>query len=181
MITVWDYLGHTGYSDNVYNAFEKLNLPQFEIDHVVRSLDMFDLVINSRAKSRFGCVKYLNHTMELTSEYFVDSCLLKVHPERSDHHKDTLLHEAAHIITRAIWGKDVSSHGKEWKSIMLALGITPARCGSGDFLKKEKKSPKHLYTCRKCSFTLNKNRKLKNMHRRSHIACGGYFDHVELR
>jgi predicted SprT family Zn-dependent metalloprotease len=44
----------------------------------------------------------------------------------------TVGHEAAHLIQRAVYGsitpegKKVRSHGKEWKSVMVALGMKPA-------------------------------------------------------
>ena len=46
--------------------------------------------------------------------------------------KDTVVHEVAHLVTRAMHGSEVSSHGEEWKSVMRSLGAAPTRTHSFD-------------------------------------------------
>ena len=42
-------------------------------------------------------------------------------------------HEVSHYVTRAIWGRQVKSHGSEWKSVMLSVySLKPSRCHSMD-------------------------------------------------
>jgi SprT protein len=45
---------------------------------------------------------------------------------------DTVVHEVAHLVTRAMHGRAVASHGDEWKSVMRSLGVNPSRTHSFD-------------------------------------------------
>ena len=54
-----------------------------------------------------------------------------------DYLNQTIPHEVAHAFQRHLYGqyrygKRVMPHGKEWKSIMIALGKDPKRCHSYD-------------------------------------------------
>jgi SprT protein len=37
-------------------------------------------------------------------------------------------HEVAHLVARHVYGNTISSHGNEWKSVMVAIGQVPNRC-----------------------------------------------------
>jgi SprT protein len=58
-------------------------------------------------------------------------------------------HEAAHLITRHVYGAFVSHHGPEWKSVMRRLGFPPVRCHSFDVTNaKVRNVQKFSYFCR---------------------------------
>jgi SprT protein len=46
--------------------------------------------------------------------------------------KDVVIHEVAHLVTRAMHGREVASHGEEWKLVMKSLGAEPNRTHSFD-------------------------------------------------
>lgn len=55
-------------------------------------------------------------------------------------------HEVAHYITRSVWGMRVSTHGKEWQSVMTGVfKLAPDRCHSMDTSRAMKKE--FLYQC----------------------------------
>lgn len=41
--------------------------------------------------------------------------------------KHTIGHELAHNITHIIYGGKAKAHGKEWKSVMVRMGLEPSR------------------------------------------------------
>lgn len=41
-------------------------------------------------------------------------------------------HEAAHLVTRHVYGPFVKPHGAEWRTVMIRLGMKPERCHSYD-------------------------------------------------
>ena len=178
-MNVWEYLDRNGQCDTVVNALNNLRITQEARDKVLQTLKRYRFTINHRAKSRYGCVKHRIQTMELTSEYFTRG--YELHEDRAEDHKQTLLHEAAHIIVHVI-RPNASAHGREWKMVMRCLGAKPERCGQGEFLKEArmKKGVNHLYTCQKCGFEHGTTRELKNIDRRRHIKCGGQFDHKRV-
>lgn len=42
--------------------------------------------------------------------------------------RETVPHEIAHLLNRAMNGNGVKPHGREWKAIMRAMGLKPQRC-----------------------------------------------------
>ena len=192
-MNVWQYLDHNNLCGTVNNALDNLRITQDERDEVVRTLKRFAFAINHRAKSRFGVVKFqkvvkrrvvTHEVMELTSEYFTRG--YELHEDRADNHMQTLLHETAHIIIHVIRPK-AEAHGREWKSVMRALGAKADRTGSATFLTearqiKQPASKKHAYHCDKCDYVYRCNRRLKNISQRRHgSGCGGNFIHRQVR
>lgn len=57
-------------------------------------------------------------------------------------------HEAAHLITRSIYGR-VKPHGPEWRSVMVRLGLPPIRCHSFDVstVKRKRNGQTFSYFC----------------------------------
>ena len=55
---------------------------------------------------------------------------------------DTPGHEAAHLISRQVYGMLISSHGAEWKKVMEVIGQPATRCH--DFEVKTD----HVYSCK---------------------------------
>lgn len=183
-MNVWEYLDRNDKTETVSAALDGLRITQDERDKAMDALNRYKFVINSRAKSRFGCIKHGKMVMELTSEYFTNGYAL--HEERIADHDQTLLHEAAHIITKMI-RPDASAHGDEWKAVMRALGIKPNRTGSANFLTEARKAAggpvgkKHAYHCDRCDYVYQCNRRLKNISQRRHAKCGGGFTHKQMR
>jgi len=48
----------------------------------------------------------------------------------SDFIKRTPAHEAAHLIAFKMFGVFIMPHGKEWRRVMVMLGLSPVRCHS---------------------------------------------------
>ena len=46
--------------------------------------------------------------------------------------EETVPHEIAHLITNRLHGFWIKPHGREWKSVMVALGLQPIRCHNYD-------------------------------------------------
>lgn len=94
---------------------------------------------------------------------------------REEGHKQTLLHETAHLIVRMVWGSNAKSHGREWKIVMVYLGVPAKRCSGHAFMKDLRKEKcKLIYSCKKCETEIyaQKPRKIAG---RYHINCGGAF------
>lgn len=146
-------------------------------------LDSYRVAINYRATSRFGCVKHNKKTVELTHGFFEGQTLV-----REDEHTQTLLHETAHVLVRAMYPfRKVQAHGREWKSIMRQLGA-PANRSSGHegILPERNTDYKHSYVCADCAYEYKSKRALKNIGNRYHSGCkrkpnGGALIHTQLR
>ena len=69
---------------------------------------------------------------------------------------DTIPHEVAHIVCDKRHGLirttqgGISSHGKEWKAIMVAFGCEPSRCHTLDTTRVKRKMRKFSYFCPDC-------------------------------
>ena len=62
-----------------------------------------------------GAITLSNVLLELNKEEFIAR---------------TVGHELAHYFTMCVYGRDVSAHGSEWKSVMKVLGQEASRCHS---------------------------------------------------
>lgn len=138
----------------VCDAIDKLAPNDYtEIMDVLYSYELYE---NARPTTRYGQCNYGRRTIQ-------------VHPILHEHegeYQKTLIHEIAHAIEHAIFGK--ANHGKTWIRTMKALGQTNiTRCNSLGALNKTRK---WTYTCSKCSIEINKSRKLK--HVVYHKPCG---------
>lgn len=184
-MNVWEYLDRNGECGNVLNALNNLRITPSQREDVVRALKNYRFRINYRAKSRFGVVKISERTMELTAAYFTSG--YELHSDRAEHHRQTLLHETAHIIVRIIRPL-ASAHGHEWRAVMRNLGARPDRCGKGEFLAEMRQGSdlghKHEYTCQSCGHVYRTKRALKRLDRRFHGPCGsvkGRLTHKQVR
>jgi len=64
--------------------------------------------------------------------------------------EQTVPHELAHHITRVLYGR-VSPHGREWKSVMIRLGVSPTRCHDYDVTNSQvRRGTRYVYSCDKC-------------------------------
>lgn len=90
--------------------------------------------------AHYGLIIKLNFNMVLlreNTEHFIDN---------------TVPHECAHLIARTIFGIKITPHGKEWKRVMVKLGVNPKRCHSYSVSNSTVyEKAKHLYKC-KCQY-----------------------------
>ena len=154
-----------------------------------------------------ACIEYCEFKFITRSNQLAGTCkgisLIRLHEkvaQRPDDRKDTLLHEIGHLIRnceRKFYGesrfesmgrirKRRSIHGREWKSIVIAIGGSAETCHNYDYLKGNPSEYKHKYTCKDCGYEHFIYRRLKNMDVRYHRGCrhkpnGGHFTHTQLR
>jgi SprT protein len=62
--------------------------------------------------------------------------------------EETVPHEIAHLLTRAMNGPRVRPHGPEWKKVMADLGYPPIRCHNYDLTNAViRRQRRHDYRC----------------------------------
>ncbi len=95
----------------------------------------------NRRKRSFGLCSYTRKVIQLS----------KYHAEMGtpEDIKDTILHEIAHALAFSKYGRSISPHGYEWRSIAISIGSTGERCGTGDMPAVNRK---HIWiaTCQDC-------------------------------
>ena len=182
-MNVWNYLELHNERDNVLNALSRLPFDSTKKEDAINRLKRYRFVINHRAKSRCGCVKHSEAMMEMSSEYYTHGYNIK--SEGIEDHRDTLLHETAHILVRALSPGSFKPHGPVWKTVMRQLGATPRASGSSPILKEARnKNHKHEYTCQNCGYMYKTMRQLKRIDKRWHGPCGkikGRLTHRQVR
>ena len=116
--------------------------------------------------------------------------LIKYNPElyvrnKQDFVDRTVPHELAHLISRRLYG-NIKSHGREWKTVMMKLGIEEiTRCHNYDIsgIKKTRNRP-YVYTCGCKEFHLTQllHNKILRGQRRWCLKCKGtiVFKRVEI-
>lgn len=63
--------------------------------------------------------------------------------ENTEHFiEQTVGHEWAHLAAAHLHGHNIQGHGKEWKSLMVRLGLNPARCHTYDTQKARTQNTK---------------------------------------
>lgn len=62
--------------------------------------------------------------------------------------KRTPVHEVAHLVSYAVYGRIGTGHGKVWKAVVASLGGIPERCHSYDVSKVV--GIGYKYNCSKC-------------------------------
>ena len=126
----------------------------------------------SRAVTRFGSIVPSTRVLRLTT--------LDCSPEAR---LDTILHEVAHILTRALIGKR-ENHGPGWAKIAAALGAKPARSGRDPRFHAASEAvrasrQKVVARCGGCGFEIKRLRRSSRDWRRfQHRKCGGRFEPV---
>jgi len=79
---------------------------------------------------------------------------------------DTMRHEIAHAIDYEQRG--FTNHDRFWKLVARRVGANPQRVVEDDSWAKKIPS-KYTYVCERCGYSVNVNRRLKNM---DHRFCG---------
>jgi SprT protein len=60
----------------------------------------------------------------------------------------TVPHEVAHLVARAVFGPAVRPHGAEWRSIMTLFGAEPRRCHGFAVPRKDRRKMRYFtYRC----------------------------------
>lgn len=93
-----------------YIIAEKYFGPRFELPTI-----NYDL-----RGTKAGTANYVTNTINLNKKILLDN--------PKEFIQRTPGHEAAHLITRKMFGRFVASHGKEWKRVMGILGLPAVRC-----------------------------------------------------
>lgn len=197
-----DYLKKINLYDQVVNGVKK---------YFGHNTDLFCMTVARIEDCEF---KIMNRSKQIAGTCLGTS-LIRLHEkvaERPVDRNKTMLHEIGHLIRnceRNFYGegdsgvtfryvqkgpftglkmtrKRRSPHGKEWKSIVTAIGGTPKTCHNYSYLKGNPSEYKHKYTCQDCGYEHFTNRLLKNMDRRYHSGCkrkphGGHFTYTQLR
>ena len=73
-----------------------------------------------------------------------------------DENRQTIIHEACHIIARTIYGRMIKSHGYEWKHTMMNCNVEPRRCHKIDtssIVRKNGRQARTEYNCIHCGHT----------------------------
>lgn len=144
---------------------------------VLKKLDDLVLAANKLFNRSFTPPKvkfYLKGTTAgkadlLNNIVILNHILLVENPD--DFLEDTVPHELAHLLTFAMFGRKAKAHGKEWKSVMRALGVEPTRCHSLDVSNV---GNRHSYRCACKSHQLSTQRHNKIRRGASYIckSCG---------
>jgi predicted SprT family Zn-dependent metalloprotease len=96
----------------------------------------------SSAKRRYGSTTYSKKTISIS--------VVLAAMNTEDQTRDTILHEIAHALV----GKDVKSHGPEWKAAARKIGARPVRAYDGSVLntppRQPRKPPKYIKVCPVC-------------------------------
>ncbi|MEJ6655091.1 MAG: SprT family zinc-dependent metalloprotease [Pseudomonas sp.] len=65
---------------------------------------------------------------------------------REDFLRQTVPHEAAHLIAHALYGERIRAHGRKWQALMTGLFDLPAnRCH--DYAVPQRRATRYLYRC----------------------------------
>jgi len=105
--------------------------------------------------------------------------LLVINPDFFKNHYDdqmnvTVPHEVAHYVTHHIFSNRVQTHGREWASVMRAIGLPPDRCHtfSLEGVKTRQVSKPYKYTCN-CSVGVRWFTELKHKKHQSWMTAVG--------
>ncbi len=84
----------------------------------IKKFEQPKVVFNGRLKSTADRAIYMANTIELSKKLFAEN--------EQEFWFQTIPHEFAHIVTHLIWGcENVTHHGPQWKSVMIAYGLKP--------------------------------------------------------
>lgn len=62
--------------------------------------------------------------------------------------RQTVPHEAAHLVARTLFGRRIRPHGAEWRSVMAFFGAEPARCHRFEVPDQTRRRMRHFpYRC----------------------------------
>lgn len=76
----------------------------------------------------------------------------------ADFLKSTVPHEVAHLVARRAFTHRITSHGKEWQSVMIKFGVPPTRCHSYDTTNASTAKELFLFECSCKTFNISNRR-----------------------
>jgi SprT protein len=89
---------------------------------------------------------------------------------QTDFVEQTVFHEVGRLITRRLHRFCVKPHGREWKSVMLALGLKPIRCHTYDITNAQvRREHNFAYVCACRTIQLSARRHFKLL--RGEVPC----------
>jgi SprT protein len=107
-----------------------VHIPQFQV--------RFDLRGKAAGMARFHpqgdwIIRYNQAMLAENGQAFIDQ---------------TVPHEVAHLVARAVHGAGIRPHGAEWQSIMTLFGAKPVRCHNFNLSRKHRRSMRYFpYRC----------------------------------
>ncbi len=166
---------------NLYSYLEKHG----ELENAAAALAYFAERKNDDIKSDiFKCYKMaINDTTTRVGQYSPRKRQIELHEGllvegREEEHRQTLLHEVAHLIHRHIWNGYGKAHGCEWKMVMGKLGIPANRTHNSEWMKEHTaKKAKLVYGCKKCELEIHAQKPRRKLLQMGvyHRNCGGAF------
>ncbi len=149
-------------------------------------VDRKDVLINDNVLKAYKVV--INDTTTRVGQYSPRKREIELHEGllvdaegRKEEHRQTLLHEVAHLIQRHIWdlnGPRTKSHGWEWQMVMAKLGVPADRCHKSDWMNEHvANKAKLVYSCKKCGHEILAQKPRRKLLRNGvyHKRCGGAF------
>lgn len=118
------------------------------------------------------CYRYDRRSGKTTHFFRFNRVLIR---ENLDEYLDQICpHEVAHYVARMIWGRGISAHGPEWKSVMTdVFKLAPDRCHSMDTTNAAKRHYVYKCSCREHQLTKAIHNKILRGHSYKCKPCGG--------
>lgn len=109
-----------------------------------------------------GCAFYKLGVIALSSVLITDEERLRT----------TLLHEYAHLMAYARFGRRGANHGPAWQAAMRELGLEPI---VRHRYEAKRNAPRQEvgYRCKRCGQVLVRRRRLPKRRKYVHASCGG--------
>jgi SprT protein len=88
---------------------------------------------NTRFRTKAGVAVYSKNLIKLSTEIFGQFS--------KDQQRETVIHEACHLIAKHKHGTGIRAHGREWKETMIKCDLPANRCYTRDKLRVTKGAP----------------------------------------
>ena len=120
------------------------------VNETLRQLRCSDLVdkitvyFYDRFRSSGGDANYTKRRIRLSSRIFPHKTV--------EQRRQSIIHEACHIVVRHLYGYGAKPHGWQWKNCMISMGLEPERCHDIDVYalgisKRRQRKPKEVAQC----------------------------------
>lgn len=95
--------------------------------------------------------------------------------------RSTLLHEYAHLLAVARYGRKGAGHSPAWREAMRDLGLEPDVRHTYE-VERNRPRQEVVYQCETCGIVFRRTRRFRRGTHYKHVACGGWirFVRVEL-
>ena len=179
---LWAEVERRGFADRVMTVINRLagGDQARAAEARVELMTYWSFEINRRATSRFGLC---SSPAPLRPNGAVEVSEVLLRPENAAQFEQTFLHEVAHALVNIFFVRTrrgpVAGHGREWRHVMVLLGLRPDRCATGDNAAGEElrarkmAKAQHVYACTRCSVQIPRTRLLNMSKVYHHRGCGG--------